>query len=515
MTVNTRTGLTLLPCALALGLLGDQLLRATLGLNVFLWVSVGLAAMALVAVRLRMPALGEGAWLAIPAVLLSAGVAWRDSTTLKALDILGLLACLAVGAARTRTGQVRLVGVLDYALDALYALFLTCFGVWGVLFGDIAWKEVPRTGWLPRALAVGRGLILVLPLLLLFGALLMAADAVYRHLVSQVLCFDLGALVGHALVALLLTGLVAGWGRALLLGNAPALPAEKRASLPSLGAVETGTILGLLNMLFLSFVLVQFRYFFGAAATVQATAGLTVAEYARSGFFHLVWVAALVLPFLLGLHWLQRPGDARAQRLFSWQAGLQVALLFVIMASALLRMRLYQGEYGLTELRLYTTAFMGWLAVVFAWFGWTVLRGRRALFASGAALAGFCALLALHIVNPDAAIVRANLDLARRGHAFDAAYAASLSADAAPALTSALPLLPPPTQGKLAASLLRAWSGPADWRAWSWGRAQALGAVQSQRAALLGEQSALPAPLPKSEGNQPKLEVRFAGRKRH
>jgi len=256
-------------------------------------------------------------------------------------------------------------------------------------------------------------------------------------------------------------------------------------------------VLGLLNLLFLSFVLVQFRYFFGAGATVQATAGLTYAQYARSGFFELVWVAALVLPFLLGLHWLQRPGDARAHRAFAWQAGAQVALLFVIMASALVRMRLYQGEYGLTELRLYTTAFMGWLAAVFAWFALTVLRGRRERFAFGAALTGFCALLALHTVNPDAAIVRANLAHARRGHAFDAAYAASLSADAAPALTSALPTLPAPAQATLAHSLLRAWSGPADWRAWSWGRAQAFGSVQSHRAALLGEQSALPAPLSK------------------
>jgi len=174
--------------------------------------------------------------------------------------------------------------------------------------------------------------------------------------------------------------------------------------LPSLGIVETTTIFSLLNLLFLSFVLVQIRYFFGGAATVQATAGLTYAQYARSGFFELVWVAALVLPLLLGLHWLQKPGDARAQRLFTWQAAVQVALLFVIMASALARMRLYEGEYGLTELRLYTTAFMGWLALVFAWFTLTALRGRRERFAFGAAVCAFAL-----VVNPDDRIVRANL----------------------------------------------------------------------------------------------------------
>jgi len=253
------------------------------------------------------------------------------------------------------------------------------------------------------------------------------------------------------------------------------------------------TIFTLLNLLFLSFVLVQIRYFFGGAATVQATAGLTYAQYARSGFFELVWVAALVLPLLLGLHWLQRPGDVRAQRLFSWQAGVQVALLFVIMASALARMRLYQSEYGLTELRLYTTAFMGWLAVVFVWFAATVLRGRRERFAFGTAACAFGLVLALHVVNPDDMIIRANLAQAGKGRAFDAEYAASLSADAVPALTAALPSLPLTVQGTLAARLLPLWShNPNDWRSWSFARALAFHSVQSHRADLLADQKFAP-----------------------
>ncbi len=256
--------------------------------------------------------------------------------------------------------------------------------------------------------------------------------------------------------------------------------------------VETGTILGLLNLLFLSFVLVQMRYLFGGSALVQATAGLTYTQYARTGFFELVWVAGLVLPLLLGLHWLQRPEDARAHRLFSWQAAVQVGLLFVIMASALMRMRLYQSEFGLTELRLYTTAFMGWLAVVFVWFSLTVLRGQRSRFAFGAAVAAFCIVFALHLVNPDAAIVRANLAHATQARPFDADYAATLSADAAPALANALSILPPLAQGKVSAHLLRNWSRGGDWRSWSWGRAWAFHAVQSHRALLLTDQKLAP-----------------------
>ena len=494
MTTTTRLGLALLPTALGIGLLGDWLLRATpWGVNVLLWVLAGLTALYLLARRLGVAALGEGMWLALPALGLAAGLAWRDSATLRALDIGGLLTCLGLGAARTRTGRVRLAGILDYLVDVLHAGVQAAFGVFPLVFRDVEWGTIPRTGWLPRLLAVVRGLVLVLPLLLLFGGLLMAADAVYSHLVSAALHFDVNALLGHLLLTVFLAWLAAGFGRALLLATSPILPHEKRAGLPSLGLVETTTIFTLLNLLFLSFVLVQIRYFFGGAATVQATAGLTYAQYARSGFFELVWVAALVLPLLLGLHWLQRPGDARAQRLFSWQAGGQVALLFVIMASALARMRLYQGEYGLTELRLYTTAFMVWLAVVFTWFALTVLRGQRERFAFGAAACAFGLVLALHVLNPDDAIVRANLAHAGRGHAFDAGYAASLSADAVPALAAALPTLPVTVQGTLAARLLPLWSqNTGDWRSWNWGRTLAFHTTQSHRAALLADQKFAP-----------------------
>ena len=53
-----------------------------------------------------------------------------------------------------------------------------------------------------------------------------------------------------------------------------------------------------------------------------------------------------------------------------------VGLLFVIMASGLWRMSLYQQAYGQTELRLYTTAFMVWLGAVLVWFVLTVTVNR-------------------------------------------------------------------------------------------------------------------------------------------
>jgi hypothetical protein len=154
-------------------------------------------------------------------------------------------------------------------------------------------------------------------------------------------------------------------------------------------------------------------------------------------------------------------------------------LLFVMMVSAFQRMRLYQREYGLTELRVYTTVFMGWLAAVFVWFAMTVLRGRRERFAFGAVASGLLAIGALLALNPDRLIARVNVEHAIAGRDFDAAYAASLSEDAVPELIEALPKLSRSQRFALASQILqsRPIAGSPGWRRWNWSRAEAGGAL--------------------------------------
>ena len=81
---------------------------------------------------------------------------------------------------------------------------------------------------------------------------------------------------------------------------------------PRLGAVELNVVVTILDLLFLAFVIVQFRYLFGGRDLVQQSANLTYAEYARHGFFELVAVAALTLPLLLLGDWLLREEGAGA-----------------------------------------------------------------------------------------------------------------------------------------------------------------------------------------------------------
>jgi hypothetical protein len=110
-----------------------------------------------------------------------------------------------------------------------------------------------------------------------------------------------------------------------------------------------------------------------------------------------------------------------------------VSLELVVAASALQRLRLYEREFGLTELRLYASGIVLWLVCCFVWLALTTLRGRGR-FAVGALVLAFAATATLNVVSPDALIARTNL---ARPHV-DSAYLSRPSDDAVPVLVSRL-----------------------------------------------------------------------------
>lgn len=482
MNNPAKLELTVVAAALTLGILGDLLLRSfPWGVNFALWAGALAAAIIFLGRSRRAALAGGGYWLLLPILLFPLAFLWHDSLALRALNLLGLLTALSLLMLRAQGGHLRASSLVEYALGGLIAGLNAAFGMFPLLFGNPEWKK-SLGGESRRGAAVLRGGAFSLLPVLIFGALFMAADAVFRNLVHRVLHIDFTHLVVIALIALC----VGGYLRGLLFGKELTITTEKRLPSLSLGTIEMGLMLGLLDLLFLAFVVVQIRYFFGGSALVQATTGLTYADYARRGFFELVAVATLVLPFLLLIHWLLPRDDAQAQRWFRLLAGVQMILLFVIMVSALQRMRLYQAEYGLSEQRLYPTAFMGWLAMVFVWFGLTVLRGRRQRFAFGAMVAGFLLIAVLHALDPDALIARTNLARAQAGRTFDARYASSLSADAVPQLLANLSVLNPQDRCTVAARLLERRSPPEDpdRRAWSYSRSRAWQSLRDNASAL-------------------------------
>jgi hypothetical protein len=345
------------------------------------------------------------------------------------------------------------------------------------VLADVSWSEV--RGPFSSGVLAGliRGVLLAVPIVTVFAILLANADAVFAVRLRDVLAVDLDEMVGHVALVVSFAWLAAGVLWAGFRGDRTADLPHRPAWL-TLGSIEIGLVLGLLDLLFAGFVWVQMRYLFGGSAWVANVAGLTYSQYARRGFFELVAVTALALPLLLLAHWLLGHARPAVRRVVLGLAAVQVMLVLVMLASALERMRAYRDQYGQTQLRFYTTAFMLWLGVLLVSFLLTVIPGRRSAFAQVTIGTAFAALVVLHVVDPDDRIVRANV-FAPNG--FDLDYALGLSADAVPALVEIAPALPPSQRDRIVELLAARWpEQEPDLRSWSFARERARRVVEAQ-----------------------------------
>lgn len=468
--------------AVLTGVIGDFLVRTERpGLNVWLLSLVFQVSLVLLHRRHQtgIP------WTSFALLFLSGSFflsfAWRDSPALNGIAFLagvtaaGLAAWLAQGASLLRSTPMQyVVGLARSAAGAMV-------GILPLALKDADWSPFRVAAEGSRLGGVGRGLALAIPPVIVFGGLFAAADPIFSSFYREIFDFDLDSLISHGVVIGFLAWGVAGFLREMVVPGIHKTPDARIVSGARLGFTETMVVMGSVSLVFLLFVAIQLRTLFGGDAFVLAQTGLTYAEYAREGFFHMAWAAALVLPMLLFLEWVGRRSGPVEERSFHALAILLLFLLGLVLLSAVHRMRIYQQSYGLTELRVYTVAFMAWLGPVLAWFGLTVLAGRRERFVPGALSLAFAGVLALHLINPDRLIARTNLERAVQGLEFDVRHAVSLSDDAMPVMVKALEEFTPKQQCILVARMQRQ---PDDWRSWNLSRWRARNLLQTMEAKL-------------------------------
>jgi hypothetical protein len=244
-------------------------------------------------------------------------------------------------------------------------------------------------------------------------------------------------------------------------------------------------VLGAVDVLFAGFVAVQFAVLFGGRDRVTVGGGLTYAEYARSGFFQLIVVAALTTLVILAVWDFGRSG-VREQRSFRILVTIMTAMTGVILASALKRLALYEGTFGFTLAR-----FLGYVAILtigvflagLLVLVWT--DRRRAVLA----LAIGCitiALIAVNVIGPDRFVAQRNLARFEATGKLDVSYLTyGLGPDAVPVLVDAVPSLTRTDaralREALCATAADLASTPSGWRSANAGRAAARAALADLR----------------------------------
>jgi hypothetical protein len=289
---------------------------------------------------------------------------------------------------------------------------------------------------------VMRGILIALPVVAVFAALLSSADVVFgQRLEDLIELFKLEKLPEYLFRLVYI--LAAAYALAGVFLHAASqskdekLGGEEKPVIPPfLGFIEAAIVLGSVTALFATFVFIQFQYFFGGQANIQID-GYTYAEYARRGFGELVTVAFFSLLLILIASSVTRRETDIQRRIFSGLGIGIVALVVVMLVSAFQRLLLYEAAYGFSRLRTYTHVFILWLAVLLVAVAVLEILHRERVFALAALMASLGFALSLGMMNVDGFIARQNVERAVQGEPFDASYLTTLTSDSVPALAAA------------------------------------------------------------------------------
>lgn len=277
---------------------------------------------------------------------------------------------------------------------------------WGApvkALGSIRGLSHKRTPYILGGLGVG------LMLLVVVVPTLMSADALFRRVMADAVIW-VGEHFSYWLLRLVAGLLLAPFAYGLFYAlRRPREDPPQTAAVSKPLAVETAapiTVLVVMDVLYLFFLAVQFSVLFGGEDYLLRV-GVSYADYARSGFFQLVAVAALNLTLVLVCLQLckQEGGGKRAVRVLS---SLMVGMSGALLASAALRMSLYVAEYGLSFKRLLTYWGMVMLCIFFVA---ALLKIWRKEFSFFRVLFTVCVggWLVLNLMNVDGLVTRYNI----------------------------------------------------------------------------------------------------------
>ena len=237
---------------------------------------------------------------------------------------------------------------------------------WGELWAGLGavWARLPLGPVLAIAGAgrgasfgpVARGSVLAGVLLLVFVPLLASADMAFAKILDELApSFDLPAVRVIVIAAFVMLG-----GALLFVAVAPFRPRRVEVR-RTLGRAEWALPLGALVVVLGAFVLLQLATLFAGDRHVLDTAGLTYAEYARSGFAQLIVVAALTLAVIAAAGRWARDGGTLLRVLLA-----ALCLLTLVVLASALDYGLYEEAYGFTRLRFAArAAILLWLGALF------------------------------------------------------------------------------------------------------------------------------------------------------
>ncbi len=255
-----------------------------------------------------------------------------------------------------------------YANRDLALPFLSAASSFGIMFGSIdisVYSLFTQKKKGSSAAKIAIGAACTLPVLLIVVPLLVSSDEAFAGLIGSIIG-DIGKTVFSVIMGAIGAVLLISYGFGLKHSNKINIkPLKKR---PAIDSRATCAFFAVLGMVYLLYLFSQLAYFFSAFSGILPKGySFTAAEYARRGFFEMTAIAAI--NFVLcaaGIFTMQlRENGKKPKFLCALLAFISIFTLMLV-ACAASKMVLYIGRFGLTQMRIFTSAFLILLFVTFA-----------------------------------------------------------------------------------------------------------------------------------------------------
>lgn len=276
-----------------------------------------------------------------------------------------------------------------------------------------------------KAKLIGLGILCSIPLLFIILGLLVAADGVFASLFDkvfhQIAFIFTSEFIGNLIGRIIVIGLVFVYFVCIIyniFNKNSAFHREykvKEIFKVHIDHVIVNTILTMINVVYLIFTGIQliylYSYLFGDAA-LNAT--LNLAEYARQGFFQLMFITIINFAIILLTNENQKKEETK-NSYTKWMNVLMCLFTIVIAISAFMRMHLYESEYGYTFLRLMVYVILITEMIAILPTIYYILKGKINLLKSYFVI-GITMYVIVNFMNIDHMIAKNNIDRAEKMH---------------------------------------------------------------------------------------------------
>ena len=298
--------------------------------------------------------------------------------------------------------------------------------------------------WRSTVLKIFIGFLVSLPLILIILALLASADAVFSHMLTFMPQFlgqwiD-GDVIGNGILRTILTILVATYLFAfmfVMLKSNSEIIAGKLGEFkkPEVDSTILITVLSLINVIYILFCVIQFSYLFAGSNALLG--GLSYSEYARRGFFELIFVTIINFSIILGVLYFTENKKGAAGNVIKIMLLLIGSATFVMLYSSFYRMGLYQQNYGYTYLRIFVNFCLAVEAIALVGTVAYVIRRNFSLMKVYIVTFLVC-FTVLNYINIDKVIASSNIEMYNKTGKIDFAYLTMLSQDGVPEIATLL-----------------------------------------------------------------------------